>query len=65
MKEHLQHKPKTRMIHVRIPEELHKRLRIRTAEKDTTIQDWVAMLIRNELDHSKTGKDNLSVDAKD
>jgi len=51
MKEHLQDKPKTRMIHVRIPEELHKRLRVRTAEKDTTIQDWVAMLIRNELDH--------------
>jgi predicted HicB family RNase H-like nuclease len=65
MKEHLQHKPKTRMIHVRIPEELHKRLRIRIAEKDTTIQDWVAMLIRNELDHPKTRKDNLSVDAKD
>ena len=65
MKEHLQHKSKTRMIHVRIPEELHKRLRIRTAERDTTIQDWVAMVIRNELDHPETKKDNLSVDAQD
>jgi len=65
MKEHLQHKSKTRMIHVPIPEELHKRLRIRTAERDTTIQDWVAMVIRNELDHPETKKDNLSVDAQD
>lgn len=65
MKEHAQQKPKTRMIHVRIPEELHKRLRIRIAESDTTMQDWVAMLIRNKLDHPKTRNDNLSVDAKD
>lgn len=41
---------KTRMVHVRLPEELHKRLRIRAAESDTTLQDWVAMAIRNELD---------------
>jgi len=33
MKEHRQEKPEMRMIHVRIPEELHKRLRIRAAEK--------------------------------
>lgn len=41
---------KTRMVHVRLSEELHKRLRIRAAESDTTLQDWVAMAIKNELD---------------
>ncbi len=65
MERNLQKKPKTRMIHVRIPESLHKRLRVRTAEIDSTIQDWVAMLIRNELDHSKITKDYLSVDQQD
>ena len=41
---------KTRMIHIRLPEELHKRLRVRVAELDTTIQDWVSTLIRKVLD---------------
>lgn len=50
MKEIRQRKPGTRMIHVRIPEELHKRLRVRAAEGDTTMQDWAAMAIRKELD---------------
>jgi predicted HicB family RNase H-like nuclease len=65
MKEHRQEKPKTRMIHVRIPEDLHKRIRVRTAEQDTTIQDWVAMLIRNELDHPKVKNDNTLIDKED
>lgn len=38
-----------RMIHVRLSEETHKHLRIRVAELDTTIQDWVAVLIEREL----------------
>ena len=50
MKETRQKKPNTRMIHVRIPDDLHKRLRIRAAESDTTMQDWVAIAIRKELD---------------
>lgn len=50
MKEIRQKKPNTRMIHVRIPEELHKRLRVSAAENDITIQEWVAVAIRNELD---------------
>ena len=41
---------KTRMVHVRLTEELHKRLRIRAAETDMTLQDWVAIAIKNELD---------------
>ena len=49
---------KSRMVHVRLTEELHKRLRIRAAENDATLQDWVAMAIKNELDQQdhKKGK---------
>ena len=38
-----------RMIHIRLSENLHKRMRIRVAELDTTIQHWVASLVENEL----------------
>ena len=41
---------KTRMVHVRLTEETHKRLRIRAAETEKTLQDWVAMAVENELD---------------
>jgi plasmid stability protein len=41
---------KTRMIHVRLPEDVHKRLRIRVAEMDKTIQDWVLEALQKELD---------------
>ena len=44
---------KTRMVHVRLPEDLHKLLRIRAAENDTTIQDWLANLIQNELGYQE------------
>ena len=50
-----------RMVHVRLTEELHKRLRIRAAESDMTLQDWVAMAIRKELDCQDMEKDNTSV----
>ena len=40
---------KTRMIHVRLPEDVHKKVRIRTAEMDVTIQDWVLKVIQCEL----------------
>jgi len=46
------------MIHVRLPDELHKKVRIQAAETDMTLQDWVAMAIKNELDHRKNQKDN-------
>ena len=52
----IQKKPKMRMIHVRIPEELHKRLRIRAAETEVTMQDWVGAAIRNELDRQEAEK---------
>jgi hypothetical protein len=38
-----------RMIHIRLPEDLHKQMRIRVAELDTTIQHWVAALVEREL----------------
>ena len=42
-----------RMIHIRIPEDVHRLLRIRVAEDDTTMQDWVAALIERELKKRK------------
>jgi len=39
----------TRMIHVRLPEDVHRKVRVRTAEMDTTIQDWVLRAIQREL----------------
>lgn len=38
-----------RKIHVRMDEELHRCLRIRCAELDTTIQDFVVGLIEREV----------------
>jgi len=60
MKEERRQKPKTRMIHVRIPEDLHKKLRIRAAEDDSTLQDWVAVAIKHELDRREARKDERS-----
>jgi len=40
---------KNRMIHVRLPENVHKKVRIRAAEMDATIQDWVLEAIQREL----------------
>jgi len=38
-----------RKIHIRVEEGLHRRLRIRCAELDTTIQDFVVKLLDREL----------------
>ena len=38
-----------RKIHIRVEEGLHCRLRIRCAELDTTIQDFVVKLLDREL----------------
>ena len=38
-----------RKIHIRVEEGLHRRLRIRCAELDTTIQDFVVRLLDREL----------------
>lgn len=54
-------RPKERMVHVRLPEEMHKRLRIRAAENDTTLQYWVATAIKNELDRQEHEKGKETV----
>jgi hypothetical protein len=40
---------KERMIHIRLPEDTHRRMRVHVAELDTTIQHWVASLVEKEL----------------
>ena len=42
-------KTSTRMVHIRLPLGLHKKVRVRAAEIDKTIQDWVLEAIQNEL----------------
>lgn len=54
-------RPKQRMVHVRLAEEVHKRLRICAAESDTTLQDWVAEAIKNELDRQERRKGKEAV----
>ena len=46
-------KEDVRMVHVRVSPELHKKLRVKVAEEDTSIQDWVAALIERELKRDK------------
>jgi predicted HicB family RNase H-like nuclease len=38
-----------RLIHIRLSEEVHKRLRIRAAELDITMQKLVEQMIEKEL----------------
>ncbi len=58
MKDNNLKRPKARMVHVRLTEELHKRPRIRAAESDMTLQDLVTIAIKNEFDRQdcKKGK---------
>lgn len=46
----------SRMIVVRLPIALHKALRIRVAEEDTSIQRWVEELVRRELHFNDGGQ---------
>jgi len=41
---------KNRMVHIRLPEDLHKRVRICAAESDQTIQDWVVAALQSEME---------------
>ncbi len=38
-----------KMIHVRLDEKLHKKLKIKVAKNDLTIQEWVSLLIKNNI----------------
>lgn len=50
-----------RMIHVRLPETMHKKVRIRAAETDKTIQDWVFEAIKRELEYQEAGEHEKDV----
>ncbi len=49
-------KEKSRMVHIRLPENLHKKVRIRAAEEDETIQDWVVESIKSRLEREAKNK---------
>jgi len=53
------------MVHIRLPEELHKKVRIRAAETDKTIQDWVVEAIEKELKNQTQGKSSQERDSHD
>ncbi len=41
---------KERMIHVRLPVAIHKKVRVHAAEADETIQEWVFEAIKQKLE---------------
>jgi plasmid stability protein len=42
---------KIRKIHILLPEDLHRELRVRCAVEDTSIQQYVASLIAHDMKH--------------
>ena len=55
-----------RKIHIRVEEGLHRRLRIRCAELDTTIQDFVVKLLDRELvDDGAANRDGTRQEEQD
>jgi plasmid stability protein len=56
MKERNIDETNNRMIHIRLPDNLHKRVRIRAAEADQTIQDWVVKVLQAELNRQEKEK---------
>ena len=40
---------KGKKIHIRLPEDVHKKLRIKCAFTDVTIQEYVEELVRDDL----------------
>lgn len=39
----------SRMVHVRLDPELHRRLRIVVAAEDTSVQDWLARVVERAV----------------
>jgi predicted HicB family RNase H-like nuclease len=50
--------PKGKMIHIRLTNDIHKQLKMKAVESDTTIQELVEELIRNYT------RDNPDPDSK-
>jgi predicted HicB family RNase H-like nuclease len=44
---------KPKMIHIRLSEELHQKLRIQVANENLKIQDWVEKLIEDNVKASR------------
>jgi len=44
---------KPKMIHIRLSEKLHQKLRIQVANENLTIQDWVEKLIEDNVKASR------------
>jgi len=44
---------KPKMIHIRLSEKLHQKLRIQVANQNLTIQDWVEKLIEDNVKSSR------------
>ena len=44
-----------RKIHIRLSQDMHRRLRIRCAELDVTIQDYVVRMLNQALDVETEG----------
>ncbi|MBN2382554.1 hypothetical protein JXQ70_06695 [bacterium] len=40
---------KNKMIHIWLPDDLHRKLKIKVAEERSKMQDWVHRLIEKEL----------------
>lgn len=43
-------KASERMVHVRLTEDLHRRLRVLVAARDETIQDFLSALVAREVE---------------
>jgi len=44
---------KPKMIHIRLSEKLHQKLRIQVANENLTIQDWVEKLIEDNVTNGR------------
>lgn len=45
-------RPETRMVHVRLDREVHRRLRIIVAAEDTSMQDWLSRVAQEAVDQA-------------
>jgi len=47
---------KPKMIHIRLSEKLHQKLRIQVANENLTIQDWVENLIEDNVKSTRRNR---------
>ena len=44
-----------KQLHIRLPENVHRSVRVAAATEGITIQEWVSKLIANAVSNAKTG----------